>query len=146
MQVGGFMGKRFYRSPDDRRIAGVCGGLAEYFNVDPVLVRVLFVILIFSGIGLPAYLILWLVVPVREKKTDGVEVITPEGREVPVGEPKTEESIKERKTHNLFGGIILIVLGVVFLVGNLIPYRMNKFWPVALIILGLAVLWKSNKR
>lgn len=57
--------KRLYRSRDDRMIAGVCGGLAEYFNVDPVIVRIIFFILLLPG-GLPGllpYIILWIVVP-----------------------------------------------------------------------------------
>ena len=59
------MAKRLYRSRDDRMIAGVCGGLAEYFDVDPVIVRIIFFILLLPG-GLPGllpYLILWIVVP-----------------------------------------------------------------------------------
>ncbi|MGO3702107.1 MAG: PspC domain-containing protein [Candidatus Saccharimonadales bacterium] len=57
--------KRLYRSQDDRMIAGVCGGLAEYLNVDPVLIRVVAVILLLPG-GLPGfvpYVIMWIVVP-----------------------------------------------------------------------------------
>jgi phage shock protein PspC (stress-responsive transcriptional regulator) len=57
--------KRLYRSRTDRKIAGVCGGLAEYFNIDPVIVRIVAVILLLPG-GLPGllpYVILWLVVP-----------------------------------------------------------------------------------
>ena len=59
------MTKRLYRSTENRMVAGVCGGIAEYFNVDPVLIRIAFVILLLPG-GLPGilpYLILWLVVP-----------------------------------------------------------------------------------
>lgn len=59
--------KRLYRSQKDRVIAGVCGGLAEYFNVDPVIIRIVAVILLLPG-GLPGlipYLILWIVVPVK---------------------------------------------------------------------------------
>lgn len=56
------MSKKLYRSRDDRMIAGVCGGLADYFNVDSSLVRlaVLFIFL-FQGVGLIAYIIAWLV-------------------------------------------------------------------------------------
>lgn len=57
--------KRLYRSQTDSKIAGVCGGLAEYFNVDPTIIRVVFVILLLPG-GLPGllpYIILWIVVP-----------------------------------------------------------------------------------
>jgi phage shock protein PspC (stress-responsive transcriptional regulator) len=56
--------RRLTRSTTDRRIAGVCGGLAEYLNVDPTVVRILFLIAIIVGsLGLWAYLIIWLVAP-----------------------------------------------------------------------------------
>ncbi len=55
---------RLYRSRIDRTIAGVCGGLAKYFDIDPTIVRVLFVVSIFiGGGGIIAYIILWIVVP-----------------------------------------------------------------------------------
>lgn len=59
------MAKRLYRSRNDRMIAGVCGGIAEYFDIDPVLVRIIAVILLLPGgfPGLIPYLILWVVVP-----------------------------------------------------------------------------------
>lgn len=59
------MTKRLYRSTDEKMIAGVCGGIAEYFNIDPVLVRLGFVLLLLPG-GLPGflpYVIMWIVVP-----------------------------------------------------------------------------------
>lgn len=59
------MTKQLYRSTDNRVIAGVCGGIAEYFDIDPVLVRIIAVILLLPG-GLPGflpYIIMWLVVP-----------------------------------------------------------------------------------
>lgn len=59
------MTKRLYRSKTDRMIGGVCGGIAEYFKVDPVIIRVIAVILLIPG-GLPGlipYLILWVLVP-----------------------------------------------------------------------------------
>ena len=55
--------KRLYRSRSDRRIAGVCGGLAEYFGIDPALVRIVFVILALTGVGLITYAIFWIAVP-----------------------------------------------------------------------------------
>jgi phage shock protein C len=62
--------KKLYRSRKDKMIAGVCGGLGEYFNVDPTIIRVLFVILLLPG-GFPGffpYLILWIVVPEKPGK------------------------------------------------------------------------------
>jgi len=62
--------KRLYRSTTDRKIAGVCGGLAEYFNIDPTIIRVIFILLLLPG-GLPGfvpYVILWLVIPYSPQK------------------------------------------------------------------------------
>jgi phage shock protein C len=56
--------RKLYRSRTDRKLAGVCGGLAQYFNIDPTLIRVLFVVLaILGGSGLVLYLALWIIVP-----------------------------------------------------------------------------------
>lgn len=58
------MQPRLRRSATESMVAGVCGGLAEYFNIDPVIVRLIFVVVtLTSGLGLPAYLILWVVMP-----------------------------------------------------------------------------------
>lgn len=59
-------GKRFTRSREDRMIAGVCGGIAEYFDMDPTLVRVGYVLISFLLAAFPGfivYVVLWLVVP-----------------------------------------------------------------------------------
>ena len=60
--------KKLYRSKKGKVIAGVCGGLGEYFNVDPNLIRVLWVVftLISLGIGLLAYIIAWIILPERK--------------------------------------------------------------------------------
>jgi len=56
--------RKLYRSKTDRKVAGVCGGLAQYFNIDATLIRVLFVVLaVFGGAGLVLYLALWIIVP-----------------------------------------------------------------------------------
>jgi len=58
------MVKKLYRSRDEKMIAGVCGGLAEYFEIDPTIVRLLFLaLLIFGGGGLLIYIIMWIIVP-----------------------------------------------------------------------------------
>ncbi len=57
-------GKKIYRSKTNRVIAGVCGGLGEYFNIDPTIVRLLWVILILAGgSGIIAYIIAWVIIP-----------------------------------------------------------------------------------
>ena len=59
-------GKRLYRSRDDRMIAGVCGGLAEYFNIDPTIVRlVLLFLTLWGGGGVLVYVLAWIVIPER---------------------------------------------------------------------------------
>jgi len=56
--------RRLYRSRTDRKLAGVCGGLAQYFNTDATLIRVLFVVLaLLGGPGLVIYLLMWILVP-----------------------------------------------------------------------------------
>ena len=56
--------RKLYRSRTNRKVAGVCGGLAQYFNLDATLVRVLFVVLaVLGGSGLVLYLAMWIIVP-----------------------------------------------------------------------------------
>jgi phage shock protein C len=58
------MQRKLYRSRNDSRIAGVCGGLGEYLDIDPTLVRLIFVLLALTGgHGVLLYIILWLLVP-----------------------------------------------------------------------------------
>lgn len=68
--------KRLYRSRTDRKLAGVCGGLAEYFNVDPTIVRAVFVLATLAGgPGAVAYGVLWLVMPEDEaEKPKRIEI------------------------------------------------------------------------
>ena len=56
--------KRLYRQPKDKMIGGVCMGLGEYFDIDPVIIRVLFVVALFMGtMGFWLYIVLWIVIP-----------------------------------------------------------------------------------
>ena len=58
------MERRLYRSRDEKMIGGVCGGLAEYFNVDPTLVRLIWVIItLIGGAGVLLYIVLWVIMP-----------------------------------------------------------------------------------
>lgn len=62
--------KRLYRSRSDSKIAGVCGGLAEYFKIDPTIIRIIFVLLLLPGgfPGLIPYILMWIIVPVKPKR------------------------------------------------------------------------------
>ena len=55
--------KRFMRNTNDEMIAGVCSGIADYFDIDPVIVRLIFVLLGFGGHGILVYIILWALMP-----------------------------------------------------------------------------------
>jgi len=65
------MKKRLYRSKKDRKIAGICGGLGEYFDADPTLMRLIFVLLFFVTGGAPmiiTYLVGWIIIPVNTEE------------------------------------------------------------------------------
>lgn len=119
---------RLTRSESDSMVAGVCGGLATYLDIDPVLVRLAFVILVFaSGIGIPLYIIL--------------AVITPKESEVfDIFIEKSPEELKERTRNGttFFAGL-LVLAGLYFLLGN-IGFHLGWLWPVLLIGLGAWVL------
>jgi len=55
--------KKLYRSKKNRVIAGVCGGIGEYFNVDPTLIRLVWILFVFTGAGIIAYIIAWILIP-----------------------------------------------------------------------------------
>jgi phage shock protein C len=56
--------EKLYRSRTNRQVAGVCGGLAQRFNVDAILIRVVFILLgLFGGVGIVLYLAMWIIVP-----------------------------------------------------------------------------------
>lgn len=143
--------KRLYRSLRDKQIAGVCGGIAEYFNVDPILVRVVFVILaLVGGGGILAYLILWVVVPLNPEPwfqnmenpgatSGGEPAAVNENKPYSPWDPKNDSNRPGRGA--LIGGLILITLGVLFLLDRLLPnINFEDFWPVILIVIGLALI------
>ena len=70
--------KRLYRNKSDVMIAGVCSGLAKYFDVDPTAIRLAFVLLLFVGFGgLWVYLVLWIIMPLDPGQESGVVEVKP---------------------------------------------------------------------
>ena len=124
------MQNKIYRSRTNSMIAGICGGLGEYLSVDPTIIRVVAVLLIIpDGIGLLAYIIGWVIIPRRPEVE--AEVVAP------------ERSGRSR----LLPGLALILIGLVFLLNNLIPwFDIGYLWPLILIVLGVALLLKAHKR
>lgn len=159
------MEKRLYRSRDDRMICGVCGGLAKYFDLDPTIVRILFVLLVFAnGLGILAYIIMAIVVPLEGSKTTEPKETVKEnvaeikgtasalGQEIKATftgeEAKPEEASKIHRRRNFFG-ITLIVLGVLFLMGNLNLFswfRWGYFWPLILVVVGLIIIFSRRRK
>ena len=91
--------KKFYRDPDDRVLGGVCSGLAKYFNVDAIVVRIIFIILfIGGGTGLIAYIVLWIIGPEAQTITDRMQM---KGERVTLS--NIDENIKKKKTGEDFG-------------------------------------------
>jgi len=62
--------KKLYLSDTNKKLGGVCGGIGEYFDIDPTLVRVIFVFLtlLSLGMGILAYILIWMIIPRRPKK------------------------------------------------------------------------------
>jgi phage shock protein PspC (stress-responsive transcriptional regulator) len=85
-------GRKLYRDPDDRVLGGVCSGLGAYFNIDPVIIRLIFVLLVFLGAGssIIIYLILWIVVPKASNTAQRLEM---RGEEVNIN--NISKNIKE---------------------------------------------------
>ena len=60
------MAKQLTKSLTDRKLKGVCGGIAEYFNIDPIIVRIAMIVLVFGyGVGLLAYILLAILLPAK---------------------------------------------------------------------------------
>ena len=143
--------KKIYRKTDDCIIAGVSGGMADYFEIDETLVRVIFVLLaIGGGSGILIYLILWLIIPKigkKDKKIDWEENVKEFAGDVSnkvktvASEFKKEikvEKINTEKRQGSFLGLLLILWGGVLLVDKLVPMfiRWDYVWPGMLIFLG----------
>lgn len=90
------MKKTLYRSEKNKIIGGVCGGLAEYFNIDPSIVRIVFALAFFTeGFGLLLYIILWIILPSYSSiEKDSVEVINENKEEIKEKVVKTAKGIR----------------------------------------------------
>jgi phage shock protein C len=130
--------RRLHRSRDDRVIAGVCGGLGEYFGVDAVLVRIAALVLLFAGgAGALLYLIGWVAMP-EESETEAVGATT---GAAPVSPPA------ERTSGAVALGILFVLLGAFFLVDEIWSdfLAWKYIWPIVLIAVGAAVLVRARR-
>lgn len=125
--------KQIYRSRHNRMIAGVCGGLAEYFNIDPTIVRIAWVLLgLVLGWGILLYIAALIIIP-EQSYTSG------EGQ----GFSRTYNW--DSKTVSLIIGGALIFLGLIILGRRFFWWLDMQFlWPLILIAVGLLVIFKRK--
>jgi len=141
--------RRLYRSTTNKVLAGVCGGLGEYFNIDPTILRILFVAIIFwGGSGVVLYIILWLVIPEAGQEQLPMEKrFSQAGQEMKAKAQQMAADIKVSSPHGLtpaiMVGAILVIVGASALAQVFIPWRIFRwdiFWPILIIVLGLMVI------
>ncbi|MBI4288738.1 MAG: PspC domain-containing protein [Chloroflexi bacterium] len=155
------MARRLYRSQRERIIGGVAGGLGEYFDIDPVWVRLAFVLLTFaSGIGIIAYAVLWISVPRQSSQAMGRQAVQENVADIKENLKQAQSTLKsafsekeeaapetpetqERGRSTYIVGIILMVAGGILLLSNLATFwwfSWGRFWPVLLIAAGVVIL------
>ena len=159
------MEQRLYRSQTDRMIWGVCGGLAKYLDIDPTIVRVIAVLLIFAnGFGILAYIVLAIVVPlegskvttpketIKENIEDMKEPAEELGSEIypAVSAPEGETQELKRSSYRRRGflGILLLVIGILFLLANLDLFwwwRWSIVWPIVIVASGLLLILTTRR-
>jgi phage shock protein C len=148
--------KRLYRSREDKIVAGVCGGMGEYFNVDPVWIRLIFVLLtIVDGAGILIYVVCWILMPLNpgqkpttdtfaEKTVDTLAKKIKSKHE----HSKTAKDIPKppaRRNHSgaIIFGLILILLGTAFMLKYLFKsFNMMFTWPIIIIAIGLYLIFR----
>ena len=155
------MTKKLYRSTTDKMLGGVAGGLADYFDIDSTLIRVLFIVIVFlGGGGIVAYIILWIVVPQKPYEIPkGPFNQSPSDSGVNSEKGSTESnsdtfslangtvtgSMTQTNGKQLWIALILIVIGGLLLLDNVLPgIGFNHYWPVILIAIGVGLLIKSK--
>jgi phage shock protein PspC (stress-responsive transcriptional regulator) len=128
--------KKLERSHDSRAIAGVAGGLGEYFNLDPIIFRIAFVLLALAkGIGILVYAVCWIAMPERPK--DEVVVTT---------ESKTSAYEQKSDLGRFLPGFVLIAIGLVFLLDNIFYwFDLGHLWPLIIIGVGVILIVNSLK-
>ena len=146
--------KRLYRSRKDKIISGVCGGIGEYFSIDPVIVRIIAVVLfLWGGSGIIAYVIALIVIPLEPEAGDQ------EVRKVskPAERKEEEKAVRTGRDSGAFIiGIILVVVGGLFLLRNFpffhdyywwFKHQLGHiFWPAILIALGAFMILKGTRK
>lgn len=146
--------KKLYRSKTDRILFGVCGGLAKHFHVDATVIRILFVLLVFSGIGILFYIVLALIIPENpyemiegDRETKVKEFFT----DIEHNAQKIANELKSNKnwwssSRNVLG-LAIIVIGAILLFQQFFPIYwapFNLVWPIIIIAIGIYFIAKKH--
>jgi phage shock protein PspC (stress-responsive transcriptional regulator) len=167
------MNRRLYRSRTDSVLGGVAGGVADYFDMDPSIVRVAWAVLalVTGGIFLVLYIVMWIVVPegpsaatvARAAAHDGADAPAPpddESGTPPMADASapppaaSDWSTREQQLRRVGSGggavifgLILIGAGIWFLIDQYVPaIDGDLLWPVALVVLGIVLLVIALRR
>lgn len=131
------------RSKTNRMLAGVCGGLGHYFGVDPVLFRILFVILtIIEGSGLLIYFVLWLLIPEESTVENNTAQVVTSAKV----EEKRVDPLANRQTRAVIGAIVVLI-GIIMLSRSLFAFtwlQWKTIWPLTFIFLGIFIITKRR--
>lgn len=139
--------KKLYRSSADRLIAGVCGGLGEYFEIDPLFFRIVFLILAFmGGTGILLYLILVLIMPKEGQSRSGGFTDVGERVQEIADEMKSRRAWSPERRRNTLG-LALIILGFLLFLNQIFPayIRWDVFWPLVIIAIGIFILARHRR-
>lgn len=135
--------KRLYRSCKDKVLGGVAGGLGEYFDIDPAIIRLALVLIALAGgTGILAYIVAWVVIPEDPacKQTKAVAKPTPQVA------PKVSEGTAQTQDTRRTGSIILLGLGLIFLLQSTFGFdAWDRLWPLIFVIVGLGLLLGSQR-
>lgn len=137
------MEKRLYKSTQDRAIMGVCGGIAEYFEMDSVIVRLLAVIFtLMGGAGILAYIIAAIVIPERPNSDiNDAYNQTYEHNEQSEETEKHQVTAKGKNSSKLALGIVLVFVGIYLLLKVFLPFFDGRILVAgALILIGIGVI------
>jgi phage shock protein C len=153
------MNRRLYRSRTDSVIGGVAGGVAEYLDIDPSVVRIVWAVLaiVTGGILFVLYIVMWIVVPEGVPGAPGAPGAAPAPPEAPPhaapvapGAPATAATERRSRGSGEAGvifGIVLILVGAWFLLDEYIPgLDPDLLWPIALVVIGAGLLVISMRR
>ncbi len=159
------MDDRLYRSTDDRMLAGVAGGLAEIWDADPSLIRIVWALLAFftGGIALVVYIVMAIVIPERPEPwpaspastgaADAAAVTATTRAEARAARAAARAARRAERRHRGPSGVgiivggFLVVIGAIALVRQWLPeFEVDWLWPVVLIALGVLVLVAAVER